>query len=40
MTVTNLLRSKLLFVHWVNYVEFAIGLDTAGKDLIDGVINE
>jgi len=34
--MTNLLRSKIPFVHWVNYVEFAFGLDTAGKDLING----
>jgi hypothetical protein len=34
--MTGLFRSKILFVHWVNNVEFAIGLDTAGKDLING----
>ena len=32
--MTNLFRSKILFVHWVNYVEFAIRLDTVGKDII------
>jgi len=30
-------RSKILFVQWVKYVEFAIGLDTSGKDLINEV---
>jgi len=32
--VTNHFRLKILFVRWVNYIEFAIGLDIAGKDLI------
>jgi len=30
--VTNLFRLKIFFVRWVNYIEFAIGLDIAGKD--------